>query len=206
MSPGNTMLRVYAELKSRIMAAEFQPGERLDPGRLASGLHASRTPVRDALLQLSGERLVDSWEQEGFRVPHVNESAIRDIYEWTNEVLHVVIRAAARRRLGERRGQALSSGDYGQAVASCFIDIATLSPNHEHRAAITNLTDRSAAFRRAEGSALDGVYADVVTIDAAVAIADWAEVGRAIEHFHRRRIRMVAVIAAELRPREPKRG
>ncbi len=203
MSPGNTMLRIYSEMKARIMIGAFLPGERLDPARLATGLAASRTPVRDALLRLSGERIVDSWEQEGFRMPQVSEPAIRDIYDWTNEVLHVVARAAARRTATDVSDHAVLDEGYARAVATCFIAIAMRSSNHEHRIMITNLNDRSAAIRRAEVSILDDALSDVATIHAATAVGDWPEVGRTIDQFHRRRIRIIAEVASVLRSRAP---
>ena len=206
MSPGTTMLRVYGTLKARILAGEYPPGERLDPGRLATGLAASRTPVRDALLQLSGERLVDSWEQEGFRVPTINEPAIRDLYEWTNDVLHVVIRAASRRSAASERSPPHHESDYIRAVAGCFLEVASRSSNHEHRAIMTSLNDRSAVVRKAEAIVIVGAMQDIRAVEAAVTRTDWSEVGRAVDQYHRRRLRLVAEIAASLRPREALRS
>ena len=206
MSPGTTMLRVYETLKARIMAGEFLPGERLDPGRLASGLVASRTPVRDALLKLSGERLVDSWEQEGFRVPVINEPAIRDLYDWTTDVLHVVIRAASRRPATSDRCPPAPQSDYVRAVAGCFHAVASLSPNHEHRAIVTSLNDRSTVVRRAEAIVVVDAEQDIMAVEAAMTRGDWSAVGRAVDHFHRRRLRLVAEIAASLRPRDALRS
>ncbi len=204
MSPGNTMVRVYGTLKARIMAGEYLPGERLDPGRLATGLAASRTPVRDALLQLSGERLVDSWEQEGFRVPLVNEAAIRDMYEWSNDVIHAAIRAASRKPGPSHRPGDLPDLDYAGAVGTCFLDIADYSSNREHRAAVSNLVDRSAAVRRAESIIVEAAMDDVEAIQHSIASFEWAAAARAVDQFHRRRIRLVAEIAAALRSREPR--
>ena len=59
------MERVYFELKAKVMRAAFAPGERLDPAQLARNLGVSPTPVRDALHRLSGERLIETWHQEG---------------------------------------------------------------------------------------------------------------------------------------------
>src|SRR3546814_6580301 len=69
MNAGSTMERVYLDLKARIVGGAYPPGTRLDPFHLAKRLAASPTPVREALHRLSGERIVDSWHQEGFRQP-----------------------------------------------------------------------------------------------------------------------------------------
>lgn len=198
------MLRVYGALKARLMAGEFLPGERLDPGRLATGLSASRTPVRDALLQLSGERLVDSWEQEGFRVPLINEAAIRDMYEWSNDVVHAAIRGAARRPAPSHSPARSVGLDYVSFVCGCFHRIAGYSPNREHRAAIGNLVDRSAGVRKAEAIIVEAAWDDVESIQHNIERFEWAAAARAVDHFHRRRIRLVAEIAATLRSREPR--
>lgn len=108
MSPGRTMMRVYGALKTRILAGAFEPGERLDPARFAPLVGTSRTPVRDALHRLSGERLVETWEDEGFRQPFVHEPAIRDLYGWANDVLQAALRANPDRMIPTRLADILS--------------------------------------------------------------------------------------------------
>ena len=91
MSPGATMERVYRELKARAMQGEFAPGERLDPSVLARELGASATPVRDALHRLSGERIIDSWHQEGFRQPILAEADLHDLHAWAAALLTLAL-------------------------------------------------------------------------------------------------------------------
>ena len=64
MSPGQTTDRIYHLLKAQIMRGLKRPGERLDPVWLAADLSASATPVRDALHQLLGERMVEAWPSQ----------------------------------------------------------------------------------------------------------------------------------------------
>ncbi|HLZ78590.1 MAG TPA: GntR family transcriptional regulator [Sphingomonas sp.] len=200
MSPGNTMMRVYATLKMRLMEGEFAPGSRLDPAELRRDLASSTTPIRDALHRLAGEGLIETWQNEGFRAPQISEPAIRDFYEWSNELIHVVIRAAARRP--DHRLRARSSGeDYAARVADTFHQLAALSANHEHRRVVANLCDRGLILWRAEHRVIDDVLADLGAIEQTGAEGDWAEAGRAIDLFHRRRLRVVPEIAASLRDR-----
>ncbi len=73
--------RVFLELKSRLLAGEFPLGGRLGEERIAGLLGVSRTPVREALLRLHAEGLVDRHPEGGF-VPVVPDvTAIRACYE-----------------------------------------------------------------------------------------------------------------------------
>jgi DNA-binding GntR family transcriptional regulator len=90
------MARVYQALKARVMAGAFAPGERIDPARLSADLAASATPIREALHRLAGERLVESWQQEGFRQPFVTEANLRDLYGWSEDLLRLLLRAIER--------------------------------------------------------------------------------------------------------------
>ena len=203
MSPGGAMLRVYAALKERIMAGEFAPGEKLDPKRLAADLVISTSPVRDALHRLHGERMIESLRQEGFRQPQIVEPAIRDLYEWSSELMHVVLRAASREGARVDADSEPRSGSYGTRVSECFSRIALQSPNHEHRATVANLLDRTALYRPVEEHVLSDALQDVVHIETAVAQKRWPAAGRALDHFHHRRLRIIGKIAADLRPNSP---
>ena len=57
----------YAELKRRLLAGEFGLNERLGEERLAALTGVSRTPVREALMRLRAEGLVDRSADGGFR-------------------------------------------------------------------------------------------------------------------------------------------
>jgi DNA-binding GntR family transcriptional regulator len=73
--------RAYAELKERLLLGGFPPGVRLVEKNLATALRVSRTPVREALLQLTAEGLVQCHPRDGFW-PHVpNLDRIRDLHE-----------------------------------------------------------------------------------------------------------------------------
>ena len=73
--------RVFAGLKSRLLAGEFAVGRRLAEERLAAILDVSRTPVREALHRLHAEGLVTRHPDGGFipAVPDVD--TMRTLYE-----------------------------------------------------------------------------------------------------------------------------
>lgn len=62
---------VYERLRAQILALELAPGSPLLEDRLAQSLGASRTPLREALIRLSGEGLVDLLPNRGARVSNI---------------------------------------------------------------------------------------------------------------------------------------
>src|SRR5262249_4775544 len=57
---------VHAALRAGIVEGQFLPGSRLQDVQLAGELGVSRTPIREALLRLAGEGLVESDPNRGF--------------------------------------------------------------------------------------------------------------------------------------------
>ena len=62
--------RAYAEIKRRIFSNEYPPGFQALEQEVASQLGMSRTPVREALIRLENERLVELVPRRGMRVVH----------------------------------------------------------------------------------------------------------------------------------------
>jgi DNA-binding GntR family transcriptional regulator len=73
--------RAYAELKRRLLLGEFPLRLRLGEERLAALLGVSRTPVRQALLRLHAERLIDRHPEGGFTPAAPDLTSIRQLYE-----------------------------------------------------------------------------------------------------------------------------
>ncbi len=57
--------QILAELRSAILAMRLPPGTPLVEKTLTERFGVSRTPVREALIRLSQERLVDIFPQAG---------------------------------------------------------------------------------------------------------------------------------------------
>ncbi len=194
------MERVYLELKARIMAGDFAPGERLDPARLAENLAASTTPVRDALHRLTGERLIESWQHEGFRQPIITDADLRDLYAWAEATLLMALRAP------NLPPAVLDSTPelefYADRVDRLFHAIAALSTNRELRYAIINLCDRSRIARAIEIEVDPDLATDLSSMEGNYRQAQWATLRTSISRFHRGRRISVGRIASRLRPRE----
>ena len=67
---------VYDELRRKIENLDYDPGQELQLVRLSQELGVSRSPVRDALLRLERDRLVDIFPQKGTRVSYLDRETI----------------------------------------------------------------------------------------------------------------------------------
>ncbi len=83
MAVSNRSLReqVYELLKAQLNRGELEPGSQLDLNALAADLGTSRTPLREALLQLANEGFVTILPRRGVRVNALGPEEIRHIYE-----------------------------------------------------------------------------------------------------------------------------
>ena len=204
MSPGPTMERVYTELKMRVMRGDYSPGERLEPVQIARTISASATPVRDALYRLSGERLVDSWHQEGFRQPLLAESELHDLYGWASSLLLLALGGHHEAPLvaGPRFGGTEPQG-YADEISSLYRLIGWSHQNRELRYAMANLADRCRVVRAIELAVDPDCRLEVLAMDDDFRFGRWGALRAKVTRFHRRRASLAGRVVAELRPREP---
>jgi DNA-binding GntR family transcriptional regulator len=94
--------QVYEHLKSRMQAGSLVPGVFLDLGSIAAEMGISRTPLRDALLQLESEGFVEILPRRGVRVAELTLERIRDIYELLGALESAALRSVAGRMDAER--------------------------------------------------------------------------------------------------------
>jgi DNA-binding GntR family transcriptional regulator len=88
---------VVQELRARILDGRLRLGEDLSENTLAADLGISKTPVREALLRLKMERLVDVLPQRGSYVFRLSAEEVAMVSE-LREVLEVAAAAAAMQR------------------------------------------------------------------------------------------------------------
>jgi DNA-binding GntR family transcriptional regulator len=68
--------RIYADLRAEMVSLERRPGETISEGKIAVSYGVSRTPVREAILKLSDEGLVDIFPQSGINVSRIPIAAL----------------------------------------------------------------------------------------------------------------------------------
>lgn len=78
---GTSAERVYDDLRAAIIGGEYAPGERLRAEALAARFGTSRTPVREALMLLEGDGLVEIEPRRGAVVRSFDPADLVDLYE-----------------------------------------------------------------------------------------------------------------------------
>jgi len=106
---GHDHARVYNELKAIVVAYRFRPGEQLLIGELADRLRVSSTPVREALIRLQAEGLLDPFHRRGFFARELSAKEMVDLHECAVLLL--------RRALEQAREEADSHAFGGFALA-----------------------------------------------------------------------------------------
>ncbi len=195
MNSGPTSERVHETLKRRIMGRDFRPGDRLDPAALAAPLASSVTPVRDALHLLTGEGLVETRTSGGFHVPALDEPALKDMYDWSAELLALAIRSWPRRAtitVVVRTGR--DDRVVAEIASDVFLAVARHSANSEHARAIERLNARLHAVRMVEPHVLREVDEELAAVTSAAAAGQRDTLRRLSASYHRRRRRAAADI------------
>ncbi len=73
--------QVYDHLRGRLHRGDLAPGALLDLNAIAAEIGISRTPLRDALLQLESEGFVEILPRRGVRVAELTLERVRDNYQ-----------------------------------------------------------------------------------------------------------------------------
>lgn len=93
--------RAYLAVRDQLIMLQIQPGEPIDDDRLAKSLGMGRTPVREALKRLEGDRLVVSFPRRGTFATGMDIADLAHISE-----IRVQLEPMAARRAAERAPRA----------------------------------------------------------------------------------------------------
>ncbi|MEE2716854.1 MAG: GntR family transcriptional regulator [SAR324 cluster bacterium] len=72
---------VYRQVFSAILSGHIEPGERIVQEKIAAEINVSRTPVREALLRLEQEGILEIASRSGFRIRKITDAEVRQIYQ-----------------------------------------------------------------------------------------------------------------------------
>lgn len=153
----------YRRLRGQILDNSLPPGFRALEQELADRLGISRTPVREALIRLQKEGLVEVVPRHGMKVLPVSPSDMRDIYEVLTALESAAAEIVARRAPGEvaLAPLAQASRDMAKALKSDDLDSWAEADERFHRGlielsgnrllieAVQNLWDRAHRARMA---------------------------------------------------------
>ncbi|MCT9821572.1 GntR family transcriptional regulator [Microbacterium sp. W1N] len=137
---------VYARLRDAIVDGTFAPDEQLRDGDLAAWLGVSRTPVREALLELSRAGLVRAVPGRSTVVAPIETAAIRDAQAVVAAMHALVVRTAVPRLTPadlERMREA--NADFAAAHAAGDTDAALRADAAFHAVAVAAAGNTAAA-------------------------------------------------------------
>jgi DNA-binding GntR family transcriptional regulator len=85
------------EIEERIVVGDFRPGARLDEAELAATFGVSRTPIREALIQLASAGFVEMRRRRGSIVAEILPERLREMFDVMAEIEAVCARLVATR-------------------------------------------------------------------------------------------------------------
>lgn len=88
----------YAKIKIKILSSEYVPGSQVLEQDIATTLGVSRTPIREALVRLQQEGLLEIIPRHGARISVVSPSDMQEIYEILLSLEPTAVELLARRR------------------------------------------------------------------------------------------------------------
>jgi DNA-binding GntR family transcriptional regulator len=88
---------LYEDLRQAILRGEYAFGSRLKIDEIARRYRVSHMPVRKALLQLAGDRLVTTVRNRGASVRSIDVSTVRNIYDVVIPLESLLARRATER-------------------------------------------------------------------------------------------------------------
>ncbi|WP_019549467.1 GntR family transcriptional regulator [Streptomyces sulphureus] len=125
---GSIADQLYGILCDRITTGVYAPGSRLDPQAIAKEFGVSRTPVRDTLVRLENDRLVETRPRSGTFVTRPSRHDVHEVCQLRKALEWLATGVAAVNMPGEQiadlRAEAVSAlkaadnGDYDPFFAS----------------------------------------------------------------------------------------
>jgi DNA-binding GntR family transcriptional regulator len=118
--------QIHDALRDAIVRVAVLPGQAISETEMAASFGVSRTPIREALIRLADEGLVDIYPQAGTFVSRIDLEAVREA-QFVRETLEtaVAVEAAATsvgttvfEAILERQERAIRDGDFGEFFAS----------------------------------------------------------------------------------------
>ena len=125
----------YRAMRRKILDNAWPPGHRALEHELALALGMSRTPVREALIRLANEGLVEVVPRHGMRVLPVSADDMRDIYDMLTALEAMAAELVVRRKPTAAQLKPLvdASRDMARAVKADDLDAWAAADERFHR-------------------------------------------------------------------------
>lgn len=128
----------YEAVRQRILDNVYPPGHQALEQALAEELGISRTPLREAMIRLRNEGLLEIIPRHGIRVLPLSATDMKEIYETLTALESMAAELAARRRPGPAELKPLeeASRDMARALRSNDLDAWAQADERFHRTLI----------------------------------------------------------------------
>ncbi len=77
----NTNEKIYQLIRERILNLEYPPGDIIEEKKIAQEFNISRTPVREALLRLSNQSMINMIPRIGTYVTQIDIKEVKNAYQ-----------------------------------------------------------------------------------------------------------------------------
>src|SRR5215472_12177638 len=159
--------RVYKCLKAATVDYRFRPGVQIMVAELAERLRVSSTPVRETLIRLQAEALLETTARRGFFAKTLNLKEMIDLVQMRFLILkssiELTLGAVGKSRKGGAKSTPAASDSVGAAASACAVPsfaaslpddavqyvekadeaVVALSQNDVMTRALANLNDRT---------------------------------------------------------------
>jgi DNA-binding GntR family transcriptional regulator len=110
--------QIMARIREKIIAGDYSPGAPLLQDSIAAEFGVSKIPVREALVQLRSEGLVDIFAHRGFQVRPVSLAEMQEVFNLRLAIEPAAVAEGARRATDQDRAAAATAlGALNRALA-----------------------------------------------------------------------------------------
>ena len=111
--------QITARIREKILTGAYPPGSALLQDVIAAEFGVSKIPVREALVQLRAEGLVDVFAHRGFQVRPLSSAEVDEVFRLRLQIEPVAVAAGARGASGDDREAArLAFANLNEALAA----------------------------------------------------------------------------------------
>lgn len=196
MADATASERAYQRVKSDILSGLIPAGP-IDIRTLGDRLRMSVTPVREALVRLSAEKLVRLTPHYGYVVSTPGARRLEHLYELSGALLHISLERQTRvRRARENQPRSVSlSGVYPDDLTALFSAVLSTQTNLALTETVMALNDQLHRARRCEPKIFADASQDVAKMAGLWECGNLGDLRLRLRDHHRARLVKVDAIA-----------
>ena len=124
-------VKAYEKIIHKIISLEYNPGQHLEENQLVERLGIGRTPIREALLRLAGENMVESQPNKGFVVRPITLQNTKAVFEGMKILELGVASLAVRQDATILRSQMEASNEKVKSAVKSMDVFGLVEANHD---------------------------------------------------------------------------